>query len=77
MVIPLKLFLPQREGVMRTHQRVKGKVERQQMGLAPVHMSKQGISYVRSKGKLMKHTRSCRMAGLAMEIRFRQLSLQR
>lgn len=36
-----------------------------------------GIYYVRSKVRLMKHTRSSKMDGSAMEIRFLQLSLQR
>lgn len=98
-------------------QRAKGRVGRQQMGLAPAHMSKvssfvvidydiisiilnasyylyfifvflctcappiyllqQGISYVRSKGRSMKFTRSSKMVGLAMEIRSHLLSLLR
>lgn len=37
----------------------------------------QGISYVRNKGRLTKHTRSFKMVGLAMETRSHQLSLQR
>ncbi|CAL5356194.1 unnamed protein product [Camellia sinensis] len=63
------------EEVMIVLQKVKEKVQRH-MGLAPAHMSKQGISYVRSRGRLMKHTRSYKIAGNEMEIRFHLLSSQ-
>ncbi|XP_058730528.1 uncharacterized protein LOC131602435 isoform X1 [Vicia villosa] len=36
-----------------------------------------GMSYVRNKVRLMKPTRSCRMVGLATEIRFLRKNLQR
>ncbi|XP_058730535.1 uncharacterized protein LOC131602435 isoform X3 [Vicia villosa] len=35
-----------------------------------------GMSYVRNKVRLMKPTRSCRMVGLATEIRFLRKNLQ-
>ena len=42
-----------------------------------LNLFQQGISFVRSKERSMKHTRSSKMVGLAMEIRSHQLSLQR
>lgn len=49
--------------VMMLLEREKEKVGRQQMASAPAHMSKLGMFYARSKERLMKHTRSCKMAG--------------